>query len=116
MTKLVDVQHYIEEGSWQETLPFNDTRTEMVSGLINQRRRFSQQYISIAVHLLLTEVEWVEFQVRLKTLGAKFNDWLDPRDGSTLSCRITSQIAVDWIKLDEGGYHRKVVFSMERLA
>jgi len=116
MTKLVDVQHYIEQGSWQETLPLNDSRTEMASGLINQRRRFSQQYISISVHLLLTHAEWLEFQLRLKTLSSTFNDWLDPRNNETVSCRITSEIKADWIKLDKGGYHHKVTFTMERLA
>lgn len=116
MTKLVDIQNYIEQGSWNETIPQTDSRTEMVSGLINQRRRFSQQYIAIAVHLLLTHSEWIEFQFRLKTLGHAFNDWLDPRSGDTFSCRITSAISVDWIKLDTGGYHRKVTFTMERLA
>jgi len=116
VTKLVDIQHYIEQGSWQETIPLNDSRSEMASGLINQRRRFSKQYIAIAVHLLLTHAEWVEFQARLKTLGHAFNDWLDPRSGETFACRITSEIKADWIKLDSGGYHRKVAFTMERLA
>jgi hypothetical protein len=116
MTQLVAVQNYIEQGSWQETIPFNDSRSEMASGLINQRRRFSKQYISIAVHLLLTEAEWVHFQFHLKLVGHAYNDWLDPRDGSTVSCRIASPIKVDYIKLDKGGYHRKVAFTMERLA
>jgi len=31
VTKLVDIQNYIEQGSWNETIPQTDSRTEMVS-------------------------------------------------------------------------------------
>ncbi|MCK5922977.1 MAG: hypothetical protein KAG66_18690, partial [Methylococcales bacterium] len=105
----------IYDGSWKETIPLTDTRTEMASGLINQRRRFTRQYIKITVNLLLTQAEWVEFRLRLHSLGHVFNEWLNPLTDETVQCRIMSEITADWVELNQGEFHYKVAFEMERL-
>jgi len=115
--QLLDLSEYayIEAGSWVETVPLTVTRTKYVSGLVNQRKRYTKSYATISVNLLLTLANWDKLRTALNDRGAHFTPWRHPFKPDPISCRITSEVVSTPIEMSDNVYEYQVKFTLEYL-
>ena len=89
----VTLPEYVLEGGYSEQLPRNTVETEMDSGPMKVRRRFTKVYRRFQVSMILTAEQAVTFEAFYLTScgsGSIPFDWVHPRTRAPMSMRFVN--------------------------